>query len=709
MSLRIFLPIEKVDAAHRLVYGTFTEEAGDRSGEIMDYDTSKPNFEKWSNELYGTSGGKNYGNVRAMHKAIAAGHFNQPIEFDDASRKMSAVAWVTDNEEWAKVEAGTYTGFSVGGRYGKRWIDPKNPSLIRYTAIPSEVSLVDLPCVSGATFQFVKAEGAQPEDRPFTSVGLPEEPPPPLTEAPTPNTIEKRAGEPKAPEHSDETGNAVDSTKQKTDGAGDSKDKINAEQDKEKTTPKVDPGHDNKDNEAGDKSGAAGHSGDTRTHQMGKTDNVEKAGGEEVPELEQVWKSKDGTTFAKKADAVKHNQELDTNVAVKAHIGPLQDALGKLDTLLGGTPEDPESLEKAGDGKEPFGGKKAPPFGADSKDSKGADEKDSKSADKKDTPNPSKKKTPAEEEEELAEKLHKDLYDVGRVASIVSELKYIRQNILVEQSLEGDTNSKLPEGVQKACDALCAFLLDMVKEEVSEIMSGTDVQVSGDTRIAVIANAAGVMRSDLRKSLLEVEGVHAGLAEVLNKVGAKMSGEAMMHLQSAHDHISAMTDGEACSDGSMDKLAQADRARVKTVHDHMGALGASCSSAKLDLSSSLNKSLMGLGDADLRLDNSELPPAVAKLLAKSNGLEFQLGKMTSTVNTLLERVEKLAAQPEPPKGVFRVLTKEQDSKTGGGGTVHKSDEEVVAAFQEYLSKMDPDQQAREMIKLSLANPVLQVD
>ena len=37
----------KIDAAKRLVYGVLTEEVADRQGEILDYDSSKPNFEKW--------------------------------------------------------------------------------------------------------------------------------------------------------------------------------------------------------------------------------------------------------------------------------------------------------------------------------------------------------------------------------------------------------------------------------------------------------------------------------------------------------------------------------------------------------------------------------------------------------------------------------------------------------------------------------------
>jgi hypothetical protein len=53
------------------------------------------------------------------------------------------------------VTEGVYTGFSQGGRYVKRWPDPET-GMTRFTAEPSEISLVDLPCLPDATFEVVK-------------------------------------------------------------------------------------------------------------------------------------------------------------------------------------------------------------------------------------------------------------------------------------------------------------------------------------------------------------------------------------------------------------------------------------------------------------------------------------------------------------------------------------------------------------------------
>ena len=153
-ALDLFLPLAKVDLDRRLVTGVATAETPDRSGEIFDYSSSKPYFEKWSAEAAAASGGKSLGAVRAMHTPIAAGKLTD-IAFDDNAKRITVVAKIVDDDEWRKVQEGVYTGFSEGGRYVKRWADPDS-GLTRYTADPHEISLVDLPCVPDATFDVVK-------------------------------------------------------------------------------------------------------------------------------------------------------------------------------------------------------------------------------------------------------------------------------------------------------------------------------------------------------------------------------------------------------------------------------------------------------------------------------------------------------------------------------------------------------------------------
>lgn len=155
----------------REVHGRAALETLDKSNEILDYESSKPMFEKWSQEISDATGGKSLGNLRVMHGKTAAGKLTA-ITFNDLEKAIDVVAKVVDDDEWNKVMEGVYTGFSVGGSYAKRWKDPEIAGATRYTASPTELSLVDNPAIPGATFSLVKADGMEVECQ-FQVIGDP--------------------------------------------------------------------------------------------------------------------------------------------------------------------------------------------------------------------------------------------------------------------------------------------------------------------------------------------------------------------------------------------------------------------------------------------------------------------------------------------------------------------------------------------------------
>ncbi|HMW87559.1 MAG TPA: hypothetical protein PKD65_16160, partial [Nitrospira sp.] len=147
-----FLQLQKVDVAKREVWGVAALEQADRAREIMDYEKSLPNFINWSRDMNKASGGQSLGNVRAMHRDVAAG---KVIHFEprDETKSIYVGAKIVDDNEWKKVLEGVYTGFSVGGSYGAKWPDPVLEGVTRYEAKPVEISLVDVPCMPGAMFE----------------------------------------------------------------------------------------------------------------------------------------------------------------------------------------------------------------------------------------------------------------------------------------------------------------------------------------------------------------------------------------------------------------------------------------------------------------------------------------------------------------------------------------------------------------------------
>lgn len=159
MRSSIFFQLKKVDEAKRLVYGIATAEVADKANEILDYESSVPHFKAWSAEIQKASGGKSLGNVREMHENKAVGKLTE-LTCDDETKTISVCAKVVEESTWQKVLEGVLTGFSIGGDYKKKWKDTTNALLTRFTAAPSEISMVDNPCVGIATFEYIKADGS---------------------------------------------------------------------------------------------------------------------------------------------------------------------------------------------------------------------------------------------------------------------------------------------------------------------------------------------------------------------------------------------------------------------------------------------------------------------------------------------------------------------------------------------------------------------
>ena len=158
-KLNLFIPLCKVNESTREVSGLLSCESVDKSGEIMDYDSGKAEFEKWSKEAHKRSGGKSLGNVREMHDNKACGKLTE-LTFDDATKSVNGTAKIVDDAAWAKVIEGVYTGFSIGGEYAKKWDDPENAGVKRFTPVLAEVSIVDNPCVAEAVFELTRADGS---------------------------------------------------------------------------------------------------------------------------------------------------------------------------------------------------------------------------------------------------------------------------------------------------------------------------------------------------------------------------------------------------------------------------------------------------------------------------------------------------------------------------------------------------------------------
>jgi hypothetical protein len=155
-----FAQLLKYNAATGELEGVIASERTDKSKEALNYTASKDHFKKWSQAASKRSGGKSLGNVREMHELKAVGKLTA-LTFDDTNKRILVRAKIVDPVAKTKCEEAVYTGFSIGGSYvGDPVPDSVDPTVLRYIANPSEVSLVDDPCNPDATFQLLGADGA---------------------------------------------------------------------------------------------------------------------------------------------------------------------------------------------------------------------------------------------------------------------------------------------------------------------------------------------------------------------------------------------------------------------------------------------------------------------------------------------------------------------------------------------------------------------
>lgn len=466
-ELSLFLPLTKVDAANRLVYGLATAEAPDRAGEICDYASTKPLYEKWSGGIAKATDGRSFGNLRAMHGNVAAGKVTQ-IAFNDDAKQIEICAKVVDDAEWKKVEEGVYTGFSQGGAYAKRWRG--EDGLMRYTADPSEVSLVDLPCLPSATFQVLKADGAA-ETRAFAaSVRIAPSPEPSnsavLAKA---EDLAAAAGRP------GEVGDFVAPAREALVKAAEAAALAEARS-------------------APEPSGSAPAS---------------------EGEVEQVWKAKDGSTFAKKADALAHNARTEAEEAARAAASPVLDALSDLGKRLGG--DDGEAAASGSPGQP----REQPRRRSRTDIGKAADGSD----------------------------LAKDLYGVSRLAVLLSEIKSMVGSAVFDV-VYADGDAALPRQMKAWATQGVSLLQAMVAAEMADLMDEAPTEEA-------MALAAGPLSDAAYDALVKAVAADSPAGRALAKVGARNSRADQERIQRMHDDACGL--GATC--GQAEKAAGGDLAK----------------------------------------------------------------------------------------------------------------------------------------------------
>ena len=142
--MKIYLPIAKVDAEKREVWGYASTEARDDQGEVVKREALVSALGDYMR----------FANIREMHQLSAVGVAREAAVDD---RGLYVGARIVDDQAWQKVVEGVYKGYSIGGQITQR--DPADYKTI-IGLVLNEISLVDRPANPEAVFDYWKAAGA---------------------------------------------------------------------------------------------------------------------------------------------------------------------------------------------------------------------------------------------------------------------------------------------------------------------------------------------------------------------------------------------------------------------------------------------------------------------------------------------------------------------------------------------------------------------
>jgi hypothetical protein len=553
-KIRVFVPLSKVDEDQRLVFGRITQEILDKSGEVMDYASSKPNFEKWSNDIHTASNGLSKGNVRVMHGLNVAGKLTD-IDFDDTEQAIDVCAKIVDDSEWQKVVEGCYTGFSVGGNYGKKWTETDATSqekVKKFTAVPNEVSLVDNPCVPSATFTLVKADGAE-EDVSFQVTNDDAEWPDFAKAAGDAAKDKEDPKDEKDPKDEEDPKKKKLFEAKKADGAVTepsndlvvklAEDMAKAANDGSTWMAHIEAAR-NDLIKAGLTQAMLLEEGEEAPAVEEKADKEEKAAGPELPGLDkvtppgirQVWTASDGKTFEKKAEAASYEATL------------VKKELTETEKLA-------ERLKKA----------VTPPVKTE-----GAL---ILSIDRIDDLHKAVLELESPRDEQGVPLLEKGMYTVSRFANMIGDVANLARTIKSEGKLED--NDSEDENVSKALTSqLSTFgdsFMTYAKQQIAEMVAGLDTDISPRAAYDYYYRAAGE-GNDLAKNVVElIEAVEEDYAEAVEKL-AKFAPEPEEvevgeSLQKRFDALSSENaDLRKIAEDAIDKVEDLAK-RVKGIED----------------------------------------------------------------------------------------------------------------------------------------------
>jgi hypothetical protein len=413
-----------------------------------------------------------------MHGLSVAGKLTE-LDFNDDNKSIEVCAKIVDDAEWNKVIEGCYTGFSVGGKYGKRWDEIVDGSKVKkFEAIPNEVSIVDNPCVPSATFAMFKADGAEEQIMFKAAQEQSQE-----TEE-TPQQADEPTG---IVSNEQVAAKATEMAKAADDGSDWT---AHIEAARAELLKTVEESNEASEGGEGEKTEVEQTAEAAPEADAGETTDVP---AEKVTPagVMQKWTTSDGKIFDKKADAVTHEESL-----IKTELTEAEQLAARLAKALAPeADEEPNSIF---------------------------------SLERVDQLHKAVLELEQPRGEDGAPLLEKGMYTVSRFASMLGDIAGLARTIQAEGSLEGGDTSddSVAKTLKGQLGSFGESFMTYAKDQIAELVAGIDMELTPRCAYDYYYRAAGE-GNDLAKDVVElIESVEDRMeqtAEGIEKL-AKMAG-----------------------------------------------------------------------------------------------------------------------------------------------------------------------------------------
>jgi hypothetical protein len=173
----------------------------------------------------------------------------------------------------------------------------------------------------------------------------------------------------------------------------------------------------------------------------------------------------------------------------------------------------------------------------------------------------------ASEKASLAE-IAKSLYDVGDIAMMIQFMRQLEERLALEAAIEGDASSA-PGTARQLCADLCQFLRDLVAEETSEVLEGTEIDPGAIPMESVTMSAI----ADCITSMIADPQSAEALVTTLEKIGARHNATDKAQLDTAAYAIQRAMGIGSAKRAEMSSMVTAHKAVLDAGATNLGADG----------------------------------------------------------------------------------------------------------------------------------------